>query len=167
MIAFRVHQAAEAPATVLDPGRPDEWVASDESYESQPHGVSACATLDELARYARKYSMQIQPGDRVIELRGREGDEDRDEHAVRVIVKQYRVLGDAADWLAAWSLDLDEIADASDAGDDVPMDVGVQRWLRLRLDEGGMYDARPDNIDILLRLQAVLPAMPEHAWRPL
>jgi hypothetical protein len=111
--------------------------------------------------------MQIQPGDRVIELRGREGDEDRDEHAVRVIVKQYRVLGDAADWLAAWSLDLDEIADASDAGDDVPMDVGVQRWLRLRLDEGGMYDARPDNIDILLRLQAVLPAMPEHAWRPL
>src|SRR5690606_8291864 len=35
MTFYRIHRADESPETVLDPTRPDGWVASDEGYETQ------------------------------------------------------------------------------------------------------------------------------------
>lgn len=92
---YRIHSADEAPETVLDPTRPDGWVASDEAYETQPHGVSACASLGELIRYCQVYGLAPQPGDVVLRLRGRVCDEDRDQHAVRVEVESYEVVAPA------------------------------------------------------------------------
>ena len=95
MIFYRVHSADESPETVLDPTRPDGWVASDEGYETQPHGVSACASLGDLIRYCRTYGLAPQPGDVVLRLRGRVCGDDRDQHAVRVEVESYEVVGSA------------------------------------------------------------------------
>lgn len=92
---YRIHSADEAPETVLDPTRPDGWVASDEAYETQPHGVSACASLGDLIRYCREYGLAIQPGDVVLRLRGRVCDEDRDQHAVRIEATSVEVMGSA------------------------------------------------------------------------
>ena len=107
---YRVHSADEPPETVLDPSRPDGWVASDESYESQPHGVSACASLEDLLRYIRHYSLTPQDGDVVLALEGAVCDEDRDVDAVRVEVRSYRVL-DSAEGLAEAAEHVDAIED--------------------------------------------------------
>jgi hypothetical protein len=75
---FRVHPAGESPETVLDVRRPDGWVASDESYATQPQGVSVCHTLDDLRWYIRAYQMAVQPGDVVLEVLGEIVGHDRD-----------------------------------------------------------------------------------------
>jgi hypothetical protein len=99
--AYRIHRHDESPATVLDARRPDGWVASDEVHETQPRGVSCCATLGDLARYVEVYSMGVQAGDVVLGLRGAcAGDRDRDEHAIRLAVQSYAVLWQAADFVA-------------------------------------------------------------------
>jgi hypothetical protein len=143
---YRIHPAGEALDTVLDPRRPDGWVASDEAYETQPIGVSACPSLADLASYARHYSLRPQPGDVVLALRGSlSPDRDRDARAVRVIADGYEVLGDARAMLAAAAVDLDDLRyDLDHAGDDAadyasadevweqyPSDV--RPWLRARL----------------------------------
>lgn len=92
---YRIHSADEAPETVLDPTRPDGWVASDEDYETQPHGVSACASLGDLIRYCQIYGLAIQPGDVVLRMTGRICDEDRDQHAVRIEATSVEVMGSA------------------------------------------------------------------------
>lgn len=100
---YRIHRATESLDTILDPRRPDGWVAGDEGHDTQPHGVSACAgpDLEHLRRYVREYSMAIQPGDRIVAIVGRLGDEDRDDHAVRVIATSCEVVGDARSWYEA------------------------------------------------------------------
>ena len=85
---WRVHPAGESPSTVLDVSRRDGWVASDESAETQPRGVSACLTLDDLRTYRDMYLMAVRPGDVVLELRGRICGADRDQHAERVEVME-------------------------------------------------------------------------------
>jgi hypothetical protein len=132
--AYRIHSADEAAKTVLDAERPDGWVASDEAYETQPHGVSACLTLRELATYVSLYSLAIQPGDRVLALRGTYGDDDRDQHAVRVIVESYEDLGDAQAWHAAYTADLDELAEEIENGEDLGAYYTPETlaWLRCR-----------------------------------
>lgn len=92
---YRIHSADEAPETVLDATRPDGWVASDEDYETQPRGVSACASLGDLIRYCQVYGLSIQPGDVVLRMTGRTCDEDRDQHAARVEVESVSVMGSA------------------------------------------------------------------------
>lgn len=89
---YRIHSADEAPETVLDPTRPDGWVASDEDYETQPRGVSACASVGDLIRYCRTYGLAPQPGDVVLRLEGRTCDIDRDQWAVRVEVERVSVV---------------------------------------------------------------------------
>lgn len=95
MTYYRIHSADEAPETVLDVTRPDGWVASDEAYETQPTGVSACASIGDLIRYCRMYGLAPQPGDVVLRLEGRECDRDRDQWAVRVAVESVTVMGSA------------------------------------------------------------------------
>lgn len=85
---WRVHSGDEKPETVLDPRRPDGWVADDEEYKTQPEGVSVCDDLDGLRRYIREYSMAVQPGDVVLELRGRRVGHDRDNGATRIRVAE-------------------------------------------------------------------------------
>lgn len=93
---YRIHSASESIDTVLDVTRPDGWVASDEGYETQPRGVSACASIGDLIRYCRTYGLTPQPGDVVLRLEGRECDRDRDQWAVRVEVESASVMGSAA-----------------------------------------------------------------------
>lgn len=98
---YRIHRAGESLETVLDARRPDGWVASDEGGDGyvQPLGVSACASLEDLRRYVREYSLSIRPGDRLVALTGRLSyDEDRDLHACRVMVSSYEDLGSAKEW---------------------------------------------------------------------
>lgn len=91
--AYRIHDAREPLETLLDPTRPDGWVASDESYEAQPLGISCCQTLGDLARYARHYSMASGYESLLVELEGEIVGGDRDEYATRMIVRSYRVIG--------------------------------------------------------------------------
>lgn len=93
-IAYRIHCADEPLENLLSPSRPDGWVASDESLETQPLGVSCCASIKDLMRYARHYSMSDLPGSLLVELEGDlSPEQDRDEHACRLIVRSYRVIG--------------------------------------------------------------------------
>ena len=97
---YRIHSAAESLETLLDASRKDGWVASDETAETPPHGISCCGSLDDLREYVRYYSMSVRPGDRLVELTGRKShDEDRDQYAMRAVVESYEVLGDAREWL--------------------------------------------------------------------
>lgn len=92
--AYRIHCADEPLESLLDPRRPDGWVASDESYETQPLGVSCCSSILDLMRYARAYNMSALPGSMLVELEGEWSHEsDRDQHAERMIVRSYRVIG--------------------------------------------------------------------------
>lgn len=92
--AYRIHNADESLETLLDPTRPDGWMASDESLKSQPHGISCCASIDDLMAYARMYSMSALPGARLVELTGEWSyDQDRDQGARRMVVRSYRVIG--------------------------------------------------------------------------
>lgn len=75
--------------------RPDGWVASDEAYETQPHGVSACQSLGDLIRYCRTYGLTPQPEDVILRLEGSICDRDRDDYAVRVEVERVAVVGRA------------------------------------------------------------------------
>lgn len=91
--AYRIHCKSESLETLLDPTREDGWVASDEDYETQPRGISCCATIGDLMRYARLYSMSDVPA-YLVELTGEwSSDDDRDEYADRMIVSSYRVIG--------------------------------------------------------------------------
>lgn len=107
---YRVHSADESPETVLDPRRPDGWVASDEAYETQPHGVSCCPSIGDLLRYIRHYGLAPQGGDVVLALDAEVCDDDRDEYASRVEVRSYRVLG-SAEGLAEAAEHVDAIED--------------------------------------------------------
>ena len=100
--AYRIHRKNEPLASVLDPRRPDGWTCDDESYATQPLGVSCCRDIGELMRYARKYSMADGPS-LLVELTGEwSGDADRDEHADRMVVTSYRVIGHG-DRLVRWA----------------------------------------------------------------
>lgn len=106
--AYRIHVIGEPLETLLDPRREDGWVASDEEYDSQPEGISCCATIGDLMRYARYYSMSAIPSV-LVELTGEDIGGDRDEHATRMIVSSYRVIGHGDRLVrAAQELDLDE-----------------------------------------------------------
>lgn len=92
--AYRIHSALESLESLLDPRRPDGWVAGDEDYETQPLGVSCCASIAELMAYIREYSMTAEPGSLLVELTGTWSPErDRDDHAARMLVTSYRVIG--------------------------------------------------------------------------
>lgn len=92
-IGYRIHDINEPLKNLLDSRRPDGWVASDESYESQPLGVSCCASIRDLMMYARHYSMSDIPS-LLVELEGDlSPEQDRDEYACRLIVRSYRVIG--------------------------------------------------------------------------
>lgn len=117
--AYRVHSGTESPETVLDPARPDGWVASDEWLESQPHGVSCCLSLRDLLAYVAYYSLCPQPGDVVLALSGRLGGQDRDQHAARLVVESYDVL-----WPAAGMV---EAARHLDAADDLAAGRSAER----------------------------------------
>lgn len=98
---YRIHGFDEPLDTLLDPLRPDRWVASDESPETQPYGVSCCLSLRDLARYVRHYSLTPQPGDLLVKLEGGIGGRDRDQHAARMIVDSVEVAGSAEAFMAA------------------------------------------------------------------
>lgn len=127
---YRIHTATESLETVLDARRPDGWVAGDESLESQPLGVSACESLQDLSWYCGEYSMAIRDDDRLVELVGTLSPErDRDDHAVRVLATGYRVIATGAELLEAiewvddneWRVDTSsgsiDWADADEDGD--------------------------------------------------
>jgi hypothetical protein len=122
MSYYRIHSAGESLETLLDPRRPDGWVADDESLETQPLGISCCATLAALAAYQRGYLMNVEADDVLVELTGElSDDDDRDEHARRLIVNGYRVVCSGAAWNAvlAAAEQLDDIeSELDEAGDD-------------------------------------------------
>lgn len=119
---YRIHSGTESLDTLLDPRRPDGWVADDESPETQPLGISCCSSLADLAAYQREYLMNVTAGDVLVELTGTlSPDDDRDEHAVRLIVESYRVVCSGAAWNAvvAASEQLDDIeVELDDAGNE-------------------------------------------------
>lgn len=103
MRCYRIHSGTESLETLLNADRKDGWVASDESAETQAKGISCCESLDALASYISMYSLNIQPGDVLVELVGQHSyDSDRDQGAVRLIVERFEVLGNAAEWLASF-----------------------------------------------------------------
>ena len=140
MEGFRIHPAGENLSTVLDPKRPDGWVADDESYETQPYGVSAAASLSELAQYVSAYSMNISRGDQIMSVQGSlSTDRGRDEREIRIVVDSYEDLGPALPWLRAYTYELSDLeTDVEDGTFSEPKEVA--KWLRRRLDEGGIYD---------------------------
>lgn len=144
MIYYRIHPSAEDPSTALDPERPDGWVASDESYETQPLGTSATESLNDLASYVSLYSLNVLPGDLILKLDGHLSPEpDRDQFAVRVIVESYEVLGFASDWQDAYEYGIDDIIDLMDGDETLPEEHA--QWLSHRLDEGWLYDFDPND----------------------
>lgn len=97
---YRIHKGSESLDTILDSRRPDGWVADDESYETQPMGVSCCQDLDTLARYIRHYGMCVRQGDVLVRVIGSLSyDRDRDLGVDRVIATGYEVLGCARTWV--------------------------------------------------------------------
>lgn len=144
MIFYRIHPGEEDPNTVLDPERPDGWVASDEDYETQPLGTSATENLDDLASYVSLYSLNVLPGDVILKLNGQLSPEpDRDQFAVRVIVESYEVLGSASDWQDAYDYGVDDVIDLIEDDESLPEEHA--QWLSYRLDEGWLYDFEPDD----------------------
>lgn len=101
---WRIHCADEPLATLMNPARADRWTASDEDVDTQPYGISACATLADLDTYSREYSMSIRDDDLLVALRGRFGDDDRDNFAIRLVVSGYERLATGADFRAAQKL---------------------------------------------------------------
>lgn len=99
---YRIHPAGESIETLRSDARKDGWVASDENGATQPMGISACMSLEELRRYVVHYSMAVQPGDVLVRMVGRMSpDRDRDMNAVRCVgVTEVESLGDASEWLA-------------------------------------------------------------------
>jgi len=89
---YRIHRHDEPASTVMNRARSDRWVASDEERSSQPEGISASLSLDDLAAYVREYSMNVRPDDQLLELRGHLVGRDRDRYAVRVAVDSYRTI---------------------------------------------------------------------------
>jgi hypothetical protein len=88
---YRIHPADEPAETVLDPARPDGWTVEDEDDGTveRPYGVACCASLEDLARYCRRYSLTPQPGDRILEMEGYASpDRDRDQWAQRAIIRE-------------------------------------------------------------------------------
>ena len=144
---YRVHAKGENPKTVLDKNRKDGWVADDETPETQPLGISAADTLDDLSSYVHHYSMSIRPGDRLLGLDGKYSpDDDRDRYAVRAIVSSYKDLGPAEDWWAVYRRDIEDIEDLAgeidedpDSADDLirgyASNPAQQAWLMRRLDD--------------------------------
>lgn len=97
---YRIQSHNEPLETLFDDNRKDGWVASDEleDYEkgAQPKGISATVTLSDLSRYMRKYSMNVRPQDYLVGMTSRSHGEtgmDRDEHAIRISVDEFQVLG--------------------------------------------------------------------------
>ena len=99
--AYRIQDAAEPLAHLLDVHRRDGWVASDEDYETQPLGVSCCRTIGDLMRYVREYEMSALPGALLVELTGEVIGRDRDRWAVRMRVESARVIGSGERLVAA------------------------------------------------------------------
>jgi hypothetical protein len=87
-LCYRIHSGSEPAETVLDPRRPDGWVAGDEDLETQPHGISVCDSLEDLRRYIRTYSMSVRPGDRLLVLSGHICGDDRDDWACRAEIEE-------------------------------------------------------------------------------
>lgn len=104
ILGYRVHEADEPLDTLLDPTRPDGWVASDESYEIQPHGISACGSIPRLAAYTVMFSMNIRPEDLIVLLKGNLGDVARDQGEVRIVVAEYEIVGTGRDLLDAMAV---------------------------------------------------------------
>lgn len=130
---YRIHSGSESLETLLDARRPDGWVADDESLETQPLGISCCSTLAELAAYQRGYLMNVTAGDVLVELTGElSPDDDRDEHACRLIVESYRVICSGAAWNAVLKAaeQLEDIeTELDDAGDDGALyDSAAEVW---------------------------------------
>lgn len=100
-VAYRIHRGVESLDSLLDPRRPDGWTCDEERVETQPLGVSACSSEDDLRAYVREYSLSIREGDRLVRLRGRLSyDSDADRYAVRVMVERAEDAGCALRWLA-------------------------------------------------------------------
>lgn len=119
---YRIHSSTEPLETLLDPRRADGWVADDESADSQPLGISCCSSLTGLRDYQTTYLMAVQDDDVLVELTGElSDDDDRDEHASRLIVESYRVVCTGAAWnvvLNAARRFGELVADLDEAGDD-------------------------------------------------
>lgn len=88
-----MHATDEPLSTLLNPTRPDGWVASDETYETQPNGISACDSISALVSYSAMFLMNIQPDDRIVQLKGSWGDEAATPYESRIVVAEYEVIG--------------------------------------------------------------------------
>lgn len=99
--AYRIHSRDESLETLLDHSRKDGWVASDESADTQPVGISCCSRLEDLERYVLMYSLNIRPGDVLVELSGDySDDDDRDQYAARFLPESYDVICEASEWFS-------------------------------------------------------------------
>ena len=87
----RIHSFSDELSTLLDPRRPDGWVASDETYETQPYGVSACDNVRDLMGYIDEYSLCANDGDVLVGLVG-DSHPARDLYETRTDVASYTVL---------------------------------------------------------------------------
>lgn len=143
---YRIHSAFEPLDTLLNPSRPDGWVASDEGQHgdvTQPLGIPCCESLDDLARYVVHSGMAIGETDVFVELVGSfSGEDDRDQWATRCVATGARSLGLASEWATAWSIDLDVLAadleyysDDPEYGDPLEdLAPGVRAWLAQRVE---------------------------------
>lgn len=117
---YRVQCADESLSTLLNPARPDGWVASDESLETQPRGIPACSSLHDLARYVSLYGLSIQEGDKLVVITGSlSSDDDRDQWAVRCIAERAEVIGSASAWWQAAEFMAEElVCECAEEGED-------------------------------------------------
>jgi hypothetical protein len=96
---YRIQSAAEPVTALLDPSRTDGWVASDESAETEPDGVSCCDSIADLAAWVRYYAPRIDVTDRIVRVHGRSLGEGRDRYETRVQPTAVDETGIPATWL--------------------------------------------------------------------
>lgn len=98
MRAVRIHSVSEPLENLLNPARPDGWVAEGDT--AGQRGVSCCADIDDLINYANAWSMNIQASDLLVEVVGLPVLGARvDNGEVRIVVESYRVVGRALDMI--------------------------------------------------------------------
>jgi len=120
LYAYRVHPRGESPNTVLKHNRPDGWKADDESYLTQPHGISATTTISDLLSYIRRYGMAIRRGDLLLEMEGvLSGEDDRDPEAIRFLPRKVVVIGEAWGLLEMSKLKSSQLRDLFTPGTDL------------------------------------------------
>lgn len=89
---YRINRGDEPAANLLRADRVDGWTVEG---DRQLPGVAACESLAALNTYVSVYGLRVEPGDRLVAVRGYDAGPDIDAGAVRVRPVEAHDVGDA------------------------------------------------------------------------